>query len=67
MKSCVTIQGDKWDSIALRAYGSTSYIGDLMEANASLAGTYIFPAGVKIVLPELAETKGSEKLPPWKR
>lgn len=61
-----TVQGDMWDMIAYKQMGSTDYTGDLMRANISKIGTYIFPAGVELTIPEVSETISST-LPPWKQ
>ena len=53
-----TRQGDVLDQIALRAYGRTGEATEaLLAANPHLAGLPArLPAGVEVVLPELAET-----------
>ena len=68
MKSYVTTQGDMWDSIAQDQMGSTDHTGLLMRANMrhALLGTYIFPAGVELMSPDVPQ-RASEGLPPWKQ
>ena len=68
MKYYVTTQGDMWDSIAQDQMGSTDHTGLLMRANMrhALLGTYIFPAGVKLMIPDVPQ-RASEGLPPWKQ
>ena len=65
MKTYITMQGDLWDAIAFREMGSTSLTSALMRANLQHVDTYIFPAGVKLTIPD-AEEPGSSSLPPWK-
>lgn len=60
-----TMQGDLWDTIAFREMGSCSLTSALMRANLRYVDTYIFPAGVKLTIPD-AEEPGSGPLPPWK-
>ena len=59
--------GDKWDTIALSQYGSTSYVGSLMTANSEYSDIYIFPAGITLKLPEISKNATRTSLPPWKR
>jgi len=61
-----TIQGDTWDSIAHKLYGSSLQLVRLMEANPEHMRTVIFGAGVVLQVPELQEHPASE-LPPWRR
>lgn len=69
MSTYITIQGDKWDLIALRAYGTTSFIDTLMTANTQHIGTYLFPAGISITIPDidLDSATNNANLPPWKQ
>lgn len=68
MSQYVTTQGDMWDMIALSQYGSMSFVDRLMMANTQYIGTYIFPAGVTLEIPELDEsTVPPDSLPPWKQ
>ena len=63
-----TVQGDMWDLIAFRVYGSTAYTGKLMMANTAYLDTYIFPGGIELETPELEETDvDADFLPPWRR
>lgn len=68
MKSYITTQGDMWDSIAQDQMGSTDHTGLLMRANMrhTLLGLYLFPAGVRLVIPDVPQRVSSE-LPPWKQ
>lgn len=62
-----TQQGDMWDTISLRAYGSTAFADDLITANPEHRKTVVFPAGVEIKTPEIDTTQTASNLPPWKR
>lgn len=62
-----TIQGDTWDTLSLRAYGSTAFMDVLILANPGERMTTIFPAGVEIEVPEIDTTQTAQNLPPWKR
>jgi len=66
MNTYTTVQGDVWDRIAYKRLGSTDYTDKLISANPEHLGTYLFPAGVVLRLPEITE-KADGSLPPWKR
>lgn len=61
-----TIQGDTWDVIALKTLGSEMYMSRIIERNIEQADTIVFPAGVKLIIPDV-EPEASVLLPPWKR
>ena len=66
-----TIEGDRWDLIAYKAYGDATKFVGLLEANKPLAISQVLRAGLKINIPILKDEKSgsvqSELLPPWKR
>lgn len=66
MNTYTTVQGDTWDMIAYKQLGSTDYTDQLISANMEHVRTLLFPAGVTLRLPEIAE-KSNANLPPWKR
>lgn len=66
MKTYTTKSGDMWDSIAYSQLGSTSYTDQLINANLQHRETYLFKAGVVLVIPEI-QTEINSLLPPWKR
>lgn len=68
MKTITTKQGDKWDLISLRVYGSEMYMDKLIEANPEHRKIFIFPAGVILNCPDIDLEDGlvNEALPPWK-
>ena len=66
----VTKQGDRWDTIAFKAYGDATLINGLIEANTSIIISPILEAGTRIIVPILESGDiqiDSELLPPWKR
>lgn len=65
MKTYTTIQGDMWDSIACREMGGVEYTSRLMEANRQYLDFYLFPAGIRLIIPDAAAEENSS-LPPWK-
>jgi hypothetical protein len=56
-----------WDTIALSQYDSLDAMSALMYANTQHIGTYIFPSGVVLNIPEIDEDNKilSSDLPPW--
>ena len=66
----VTKQGDRWDTIAQKAYGDASLVSGIIEANPSVVISAVLDAGIRLVIPILEEGEiiiDSELLPPWKR
>lgn len=61
-----TVQADTWDAIAWRQMGSTQNTNLLLKANWQWHQTLIFPAGVKLDIPEAETTPVTAPLPPWK-
>jgi phage tail protein X len=66
MKTISSIQGDEWDFISFKQYGSEYYEDQLIEANPDLRLVVRFGAGVKINVPEV-EPMPIRGLPPWRR
>lgn len=63
-----TIQGDMWDIIAWRVYGTAKYVHVLMQANPDHIRTYMFGAGVRLRVPVLSpEESIAANVPPWRR
>ena len=67
MSTYTTKQGDMWDLISYRLTGSNDQIIPLMQANPQYTETFIFPAGVVLVVPVLNNLVDYNVLPPWKR
>ena len=66
----VTKQGDRWDTIAFKAYGDASLVNGIIEANTAIVISPILEAGVRVKVPVLESGEvqiDSELLPPWKR
>ena len=61
-----TIQGDCWDGIAKRIYGTEKAMNVLLEANELYADTAVFGAGVVLEVPDYEPPK-TDILPPWRR
>lgn len=65
-KTYTTIHGDLFDGIAYKTMGDCSYTAALLNLNPQYSSTYIFDAGVVLVLPD-EEIREAALLPPWKR
>jgi phage tail protein X len=67
MREYKTISGDTWDKIAFTQLGDEKLAVKLIETNIKHVETVIFPAGVILVIPDIAVDSTSSNLPPWKR
>ncbi|MBO8136806.1 MAG: tail protein X [Desulfotomaculum sp.] len=65
-KEYVTVQGDMWDGIAKKTLGTEYYMSELIDANPEYREYVIFPAGIKLTIPEVS-TPAPNTLPPWKQ
>lgn len=68
MRQIKTIQGDTWDKISLREYGTENFMNKLISANPDKRKKVIFKAGEFLNVPEIEQEAAeiSEDLPPWK-
>lgn len=66
----VATEGERWDTVALKAYGNPMLTKPIIEANPHVLITDRLTAGTVLILPvmdeELIQTD-LELLPPWKR
>ncbi len=65
-----TIDGQRWDQIAVEYYGSADKVNDLIAANPDVSIYDVFPSGIILSIPIISEVEvltDAEKLPPWKR
>lgn len=67
MKTYTTIQGDMWDSISRKLYGSENYKDILVSANRQLRNLHILPAGLVLDVPEVDTRKVSGASVPWRK
>ncbi len=65
MKKYLTRAGDSFDLIAFQQLGSCNYVEELINANRDKIEYFIFPAGVKLNVPDIETTKKTI-LPPWR-
>lgn len=65
-RTYTTRQGDAWDAIAYRVYGSEKYTGFLMENNLQHLDIFVFGPGVILQTPELPSNHDLTTLPIWR-
>ncbi len=64
-KTYRTMQGETWDQIAFKVYGSERYATFLMENNYRYLDILVFSEGSILATPDLPEQKAGD-LPPWR-
>lgn len=67
----ITMEMDRWDSLAYDFYGDSAKVAPLMAANPSILPTLVYlPAGIKITVPQLPATTTEQEettvKAPWK-
>jgi phage tail protein X len=63
-----TRQGDTWDVISKRVYGSEIFMHELIAANFLQREVAVFSDGVVLEVPEIdTQRLDNDKLPVWKR
>ena len=63
-----TIDGDTFDIIAWRVYGSSTLAAHIMRANIHLIGRWSFGPNETVLVPPLTvEDAQSSAAPPWRR
>jgi phage tail protein X len=64
----ITQEGDRWDTIAYKAYGVATQITPIIEANPGVAKTPVLPSGITLFIPLMEKASiNTNLLPPWKR
>ena len=65
MDTYITLQGDTWDMISHKAYGTSKYTGLLMQNNYQLLDIFIFSSGIEVKIPEIIENNNLG-MPIWR-
>ena len=63
-------QGERWDSLAWKFYGSVKAMNVLIENNPTIPLSAVLASGTQVVVPIIDNTSEivkSTNLPPWKR
>ena len=63
----ITQEGEAWDEISRKVYGTEKLMHVLLEANPDLRHHLTLPGNTRIVCPEIEPRNLPEVLPPWKR
>lgn len=63
-----TVQGDRWDTVAFKAYGDATLYSEIVQANPTVPKDVVIPSGIVLNIP-IRENSVSNKttLPPWKQ
>ena len=63
-----TIEGDRWDTVAHKAYGDPMKISPIIEANQRVPKSPIIQAGTVLNIPiQERSSVTASILPPWKQ
>jgi len=64
-----TQDGDRWDLLAWRYYGSATDYERIIAANPGAPISPVLPGGIELRIPvvERSAVIGTEELPPWER
>lgn len=62
-----TVQGDTWDIISKKVYGTEFHTDVLMKSNPDFGHVLFFSANVQLIIPEIKQAQQFADLPPWKR
>ena len=65
-KRDITVQGQAWDQVALKRYGSEKQMGSLLPANVDEIDALLFEGGIALEIPAI-EPLRVKSLPPWER
>lgn len=64
----ITNEGDRWDTVAWKAYGDPMLFPKIAKANRGIPLDVVFIDGISLVVPVLdGVTINTNLLPPWKR
>ena len=66
MTTYTTQQGDTWDLISYRTYGSEFHTDELFKVNLQYSDIAVFGAGVVLNIPDVI-TEIPVSIPPWER
>lgn len=65
----ITKKGDRWDTVAWKAYGDANRINEIIEANPDVPVTPVFDDNIRLKVPIIEQESELDValLPPWKR
>lgn len=59
-----TIQGDTWDLISFKIWGTEKHFNELIKENREHIGTVFFKANIELNVPQIEET--NSRISPWR-
>ena len=63
-----TSQGDMWDSISYKMYGSENYADQLIESNTAYRNVTLFPGNITLTIPDIdSSVESANNSPPWRK
>lgn len=64
----ITVGGERWDTVAYKAYGDATLFPTICAANPDVTLYDVLPQGIRLLIPVLAPAETDVNLlPPWKR
>lgn len=67
-KTYTTVQGDTWDLIAFKKLGNEKRMDKLIEANPDYRDTFLFSAGINLIIPQIdIDSLSKDPKPPWQK
>lgn len=64
----ITVSGDRWDTVAWKAYGDATKFGPIIRQNPGVRVDDVLPSGLTLFVPVLDRPSvDNALLPPWKR
>ena len=67
MREHITVEGDTFDSLALRYYNEERLASRIIQMNPEYCDTLIFEAGIMLYIPDISTVDMPGTLPPWRR
>ena len=65
MNKYTTIQGDTWDIISEKVYGTPYKIQTLIQANSEYRNVFMFDSNITLNVPDISEEIQDNKIP-WR-
>jgi phage tail protein X len=64
-----TIEGDRWDTIALKAYGEQTRFSIIQAVNPNVPSTDVFEGGIRLLIPIIEDNSRfeNELLPSFRK
>ena len=63
-----TVGGERWDTIAYKAYGDPMLYPQIAAANPDVPLDDVLPQGIELLIPVISQAEADVNLlPPWKR